>query len=167
MKRKTSVPAAAFALVAAVMAALGSPAAVRASAPADLVVIAKAGSVSPDFLKRLVVFEATGAGDFCRTDRADRDSATCTVTSPLSLTGAQVDTVWAAIQAQDFFNLAPAHLDSLTADGTFAVLTVTANADTHTVMTQNRPVAAFDAIMVTINSVLPAAFRLVYNAIAP
>jgi hypothetical protein len=134
--------------------------------PPDFSVSAGAGSVMGEHPRRLVVINSDGSGVYCYTSPADRDTAVCTTSSAFSLTVANLNTIWSAVTANAFFTLADS-VSTTDTDGTYAHLSITAAAMTHEVSTQNLTHAAFDAIMITINSVLLSPYRLKYNAIAP
>ena len=135
------------------------------SVPGDFLVVASAGSVSPDLPVRIVVFDGDLDGEFCRIDPPDRATGACSFTEVLVFTAPQLDAVWAAVQSNGFFGLDSAYVDPDVADGSYAELTVTANGVTHTVTTHNIAVASFDAVVLAINAELPAGRRLIYNAI--
>jgi len=135
--------------------------------PPDFSVTAYAGAVSPAYSIRLVTIDPAGNGTFCRTDPIDRDTGACSLVSSFNLTVDDMNTLWNSIQSNGFSLLSPYYLDPGIADGTFAELTVTANSSTQQVITQNTAVTSFDAIMVTLNSLLPPSAVLKYNAIAP
>ncbi len=135
--------------------------------PPDFAVTAYAGAVSPAYPIRLVTIDPSGSGTFCRTDPIDRDTGVCSLVSSFSLTVDDMNTLWSSIQSNGFSLLSPYYLDPGIADGSFAELTVTANGGTQQVITQNMAVAPFDAVMLTLNSLLPPTAVLKYNAIAP
>lgn len=134
--------------------------------PPDFSVLAGAGSVMGEHPRRLVVINNDGGSVYCYTAPADRDSAVCTSSSGFTLTVADLNTIWSAVQANGYFGLADS-VSTTETDGTFAHLSITAGSITHEVSTQNLAHGAFDAIMIAINGVLPAPYRLKYNAIAP
>ncbi len=135
--------------------------------PPDFTVIAGAGGVMDTQPLRVVVIDSSGAGEFCYIAAVDRDTTVCTTTTSFFMSVADLNTLWNEIQLQGFFSLPSQFLSTTIADGTFARLTITAGGVTHAVLTQNQAVPAFDAIMTTLNSLLPAGMQLKYNAIAP
>jgi len=167
--KEAGSPARVALLLVMLLAAL-TPAAAAAAppiSPPDFTITAVAGAVSPAYPIREVVLNPDGSGSYCRTDPADRQTGSCTVTTSFNLTVDDMNTLWTAIQSNGFSSLSPYYLDPTVADGSFADLTVTANGVTQEVITQNTPTAPFDAIMVTLNSLLPSGVVLKYNAIAP
>ena len=135
--------------------------------PADFFLVAGAGGVSADHEAHVVALDSTGLGDFCVIEPADRDIGQCTTVTTFSIDATDVETIWQALNDHNFFLLSPYYESATIADGTFAKLMVIANGDTQAVMTQNMAVPDFDSIMLTINSVLPVAYRLNYNEINP
>ena len=148
------------------VAAIAMPA-VSNSAPIDFYVSASAGAVHPDEEARGVLIDSTGAGTFCLVEAQDRDTGNCTSSSLLALTPAELDTIWAAVVANDFFNLATTALNDTTSGGTWAELLITGNGQTYFVVTQNMAVTGFDNIMIALNSVLPPGKQILYNEILP
>lgn len=135
--------------------------------PPDFTVIAGAGGVMAAHPNRLVVIDASGAASFCFTAPADRDTGRCTTLTPFTLTTDNLNTIWNAVQTNGFFALPSESLNKSISDGTFAHLVIKANGVTHEVLTQNQAVDPLDNIVKAMNSVLPSAYRLKYNAIAP
>lgn len=155
-----------FLLVGAAVIA-SAPATISHSAPIDFYVSASAGAVHPDEEARGVIIDSTGTGTFCLVEANNRDTGDCTTSSLLALTAAELDTIWAAVVAHDFFNLAARSLSDSTAGGTWAELLITGNGQTHLVVTQNVAVTGFDSIMIALNSVLPLDKQIIYNEILP
>ncbi len=73
--------------------------------------------------------------------------------------------LYRSILNNKFFDLGQEYVALDVLDGTFAVLSVTADGRTYTVSTRNKPVAAFDKIMSALNSILPEENKVLYNEI--
>ena len=137
------------------------------STPIDFYLSASAGAVHPDEEARGVLIDSTGAGTFCLVEANDRDTGDCTSSSLLALTPAELDTIWTAVVANDFFNLASTALNDTTSGGNWAELLISGNGQTYFVVTQNMAVTGFDNIMIALNSVLPPDKQILYNEILP
>jgi len=143
-----------------VLAGLLGPRFAAAQAPSDFTVTARGGGVQAAHEVHTVVVDAAG-GEFCRTAFADRATGACTDTAPVALSPAQLDSLWEAVQVNGFFALDTAYVSTEWADGTWAELTVTGDAATHRVATQNTAVFGFDAILSALNGMLPPEQRIV------
>ena len=132
--------------------------------PTDFTVHAQAGSVSPDY--NLYVFDlaADGTGTYCVVPPANRGTGDCGTVTAVSFSPDQVSAVYSAVQAGNFFSLPASHIGNAV-DGTFAELTITAQGNTHKVLTQNLALTAFDDIMLALNAALPSGSKVVYNEI--
>jgi hypothetical protein len=84
-----------------------------------------------------------------------------------TLSATQVDQVWHSVSNHGFFSLATSYSDPSFAERSFARLTIRASATTRTVVTTNIAVAAFDAIVATVDSLTPGAHDLIYETSPP
>jgi hypothetical protein len=84
-----------------------------------------------------------------------------------TLSSAQLDQIWTAIQDNDFFSLSQNYSNPAIHDGSFAHLIVQANGCTNEVITKNIPVLNFDNIIAVINAQTPATNDLEYSVFEP
>ena len=75
-----------------------------------------------------------------------------------------VAALYGVIQAQDFFGLGALYEDPNILDGDYAIMTITADGQTHSVRTVNIGVDAFDTIALWVNSYFPVEEMVLYNA---
>lgn len=73
--------------------------------------------------------------------------------------------IFKQVQTQDFFSLKKEYVDPDVLDGDYAVMTITANNQKHTVRTVNIAVEAFDAIVNRVNRFMPPERNIYYNAL--
>ena len=132
--------------------------------PADLALHLEAGSVGPDHDLYIFDLDAGGNGTLCLVTPRDRETAQCTSVSQHLFSPDEVAQLWALIQEVGFFDQAPSQIADVV-DGTFAELEITADGNTHTVLTQNLELPAVDDIVVAIDASLPADSKIIYNAI--
>jgi len=76
----------------------------------------------------------------------------------------EMNQIWEIIETNDFFSL-NSYYTNLAFDGTFSYVKITANGITHSVKTENIPVARLDKIVKKINSFTPGDYDLFYNDI--
>ena len=134
--------------------------------PADLEVIGTAGGLSPTASYATVSIASDGQGTYNRFQSSALTSPVLE-SSTFSLTAAEVEQLWQAIQDGDFFNLEAEYAAGDIIDRTFARLIITANGSVHAVTTQNIAVAGFDDITSTINDLTPGDADLVYDISEP
>lgn len=134
--------------------------------PVDLKIEAIAGGVAPWTSLSMIQIDCQGYTVYSELNPEDRSTCTWVKVSDFYLTVEQMNTIWDAIEVNDFFNLEENYSTSVS-DGSFAVMEITANGIMHTVTTENIEIDAFDSIIITINSVTPDDSELLYNAIHP
>lgn len=132
--------------------------------PDDLAITAFSGGFPPWTRLYKIEIMSSGYSVYSIMEVEDRDTGTWSTVSSFDLTVDDLNLIWDVIQTNGFFTLAE-NYSSPVMDGTFAVMTITANTVTHTVRTENTKVAEFDAITTTINDVTPGDSDLYYNAI--
>ena len=133
--------------------------------PSDLTIEAFSGGRAP--WESLEKIEINSNGHAVYSRRENRTHAGWDSIDNFTLSVDNLQTIWDAIQTNNFFNLAPNYTDPRWMDGSFCVMKITANGQTHTVRTQNIKVPKFDNIAITINNVTPENLDLFYNEIHP
>lgn len=85
----------------------------------------------------------------------------------VSLSDANMATLFAAITENEFFGLDDVYGDQEVFGGDKAIIVITANGRTKEVITVNIKVTDFDDIIRTLNELLPADRKVYYNALSP
>ena len=146
--------------------AAAPPLALAQDIPDDLKVVATSGGLAPGAGHTVIRIGADGQGTYLRFDSSDIE-ASAARSSSFALSNAELEQLWQAIEANDFFNLQPEHANEEILDRTFAKLTIIADGNEHTVSTRNIAVDGFDAIMATINDLTPGDDDLNYDTTPP
>jgi len=133
--------------------------------PDDFELTAIAGGFAPWTELFKLELNSDGEGKYYWMYPEDRGAKKWTLKDEFTLTSSQMDELWNEIVANDFFNMDNLYEKPYTHDGSYAVLTITGNGQTHTVRTENLPVILFDRIMRKINSMIPGDNGLFYNDI--
>jgi hypothetical protein len=134
--------------------------------PSDLQIEAFAGGFAPWTPLYMIQIYPDGSAVYSQVAPENRGTATWTHISSFNLTVDQMNVIWDAIATNNFFSLEQ-NYSTPVVDGTFAGMNITANGVTHTVLTQNTKVVAFDSVVTTINDGTPGDLDLFYNAIYP
>lgn len=134
--------------------------------PQDLQIEAFAGGFAPWTSLYMIQIDPAGSAIYSQEAPENRDTATWTQISSFDLTDDQMEAIWNVIEANNFFSLGQ-NYSTPAWDGSFAVMSITANGVTHKVVTENTGVQAFDSIVIAINDATPGDLDLFYNAIAP
>lgn len=133
------------------------------SYPLDFQIEAISGGFAPWTHLYMIEIRPNATATYSRMVPEDRGDGVWTKIGDFNLTTEQMDTLYDSVQTNDFFTLT--NESSILSDGTFAEMTITADAETRMVQTENIKVERFDAIARTINNVTPAGYDLFYNAI--
>jgi hypothetical protein len=133
--------------------------------PQDLQIEAFAGGVAPWTPLYRVQISPDGSAVYSQVAPDNRGTATWTQSSTFDLTAGEMQGIWNAIDANNFFSLGQSY-STPAWDGSFAVMTITANGVTYKVVTENTAVQPFDSIVMAINDVTLGDQDLFYNAIA-
>lgn len=133
--------------------------------PQDLQIEAFAGGFAPWTSLYMIQIDPAGSAVYSQEAPENRDTATWTQISSFNLTDGQMEAIWNAIEANSFFSLGQ-NYSTPAWDGSFAVMSITADGVTHKVVTENTGVPAFDSIVMAINDATPGDLDLFYNAIA-
>lgn len=162
MTQRALVPVFSFALAVVLFPISYASAAV----PPDFELQATSGSLGPDEENRTIRVASDGSGIY------ERYIPSAVGEPPLeqqnfSLSSAELDQLWQAVQDHDFFNLAAEHSNPAVGDRTYARLLVRANGTTHEVTTQNIAVPAFDDIVAELEALTPAGVNLEYDVSDP
>ncbi|MBN2029142.1 chitobiase/beta-hexosaminidase C-terminal domain-containing protein [bacterium] len=139
---------------------------IEETVPLDFQVSATAGGMLPIDESINILIIHNGEGHYSRYISGG-DPIEPLEESAFTLTGEALEQIWQSVQENDFFNLNNCYADTNIFDRTFAHLIVWANGSGHDVSTMNMAVPAFDAIMDTINSVIPYAYVLKYDTTTP
>ncbi len=134
--------------------------------PSDLEIKAFAGGFAPWTPLHRIHIYPDGSAVYSRVEPENRSTATWTNFSSFNLTVDQMNVIWDAIVVNNFSSLEQ-NYSTPAVDGSFAVMNITANGVTHTVITQNIKVVAFDSVVITINDATPGDLDLFYYAIHP
>jgi len=134
--------------------------------PSDLEIEAFAGGFAPWTPLCMIHIYPNGSAVYSRMEAENRSTGTWTHISSFNLTVDQMNVIWDAIEVNNFFSLEQ-NYSTPAADGSFAVMNITANGVTHTVITQNTKVVDFDSVVITINDATPGDLDLFYYAIHP
>ena len=87
--------------------------------------------------------------------------------STFTVSDAQLEALWMAIQFHDFFSLEPSYTARHINDGSMAILSVTAQGFTHHVEMENSSVPRFESLLEAINQITPEGKDLPYTATIP
>ena len=138
------------------------------SAPADFNIYGVSSRVEPFTKAQTVVVDSTGAGIF-----TDETTFTSDATPPVPvennfvLSGGDLDVIWNAVTANNFFAL-PAEIgDTTVVGGNFVELTIQGGGSAHTVYLGHGTNTAVENIVAAINSVTPPGYDLVFIPILP
>jgi hypothetical protein len=134
--------------------------------PSDLRIEAFAGGFAPWTSLYMIQIYPDGSGVYSQEAPENRGNATWTQISSFNLTAGQMKAIWDEINANSFFSLGQ-NYSTPAWDGSFAVMSITANGVTYKVVTENTEVQAFDSIVMAINDATPGDLDLFYNAINP
>ena len=133
--------------------------------PPDLAITAISGGFAPWETCEKIEIASTGYTTYWR--MTNRTAAEWILNSSFTLSVDDLSTIWNAIETNNFFGLAPHYTEPNVLDGSFCVMSIIANNQTHTVRTENIEVPEFDAVAITINNVTPGDLDLFYNQIHP
>lgn len=128
--------------------------------PRDLVIEASTGSLLPGRDNYALTITADGKGRFIRyrpDDLGPPFEETTFAVHPDSM-----EVLWSAINDQDFFALEERYVSEDVQDGSFAVLTITAEGRTRRVEVRNASVPPFDRLIEIINRSSPPGADLRY-----
>ena len=137
-----------------------------AQTPADLEIIATSGGLVPGSESGVVHIQPDGSGTYSRY-LPDDPMADPTEHQTFTLTSQQLLDIYNAILNNNFFSLDEEYTDTTITDRTYANLQVIANANNHSVWTQNIAVTGFDNIMTAINAVTAPEYNLEYDISVP
>ena len=134
--------------------------------PQDFEIYATAGSYVPwaDIYRLEINTNGEATYSIVYAEDKHEGNGEWTTISQFELTENEMDQIWDAVEANDFFSLDSYYTGSA-ADGTFAYVMITAEGETNTVKTENIPVPQLDNIVNTINSFTPGEYDLFYNDI--
>ncbi len=137
-----------------------------AQTPSNLEIIATSGGLEPGSEASVVHIQSDGSGTYTRYLPEDP------VADPLenqtfTLTSQQLLDIYNAIQNNNFFSLDDEYTDTTITDRTYANLQVIADANNHSVWTQNIAVTEFDNIMTAINAATAPEFNIEYDISVP
>jgi hypothetical protein len=99
--------------------------------PSDLEIEAFAGGFAPWTPLYMIQIYPNGSAVYSRVEPENRSTATWTHISSFNLTVDQMNVIWDAITVNNFFSLEQ-NYSTPAADGSFAVMNITANGVTHT-----------------------------------
>lgn len=148
------------------VAVLLSFARAQGSVPGDLDIIGNVASLEPWGEATVVRISASGEGYFARSNPGDLTQPPAGVLN-FTLSQAQMNQLWQSIQANNFFSLDPEYTRPDMSGRNFARLAITANGQTHQVITRNIPLAAFDNIIEAINNLTPGSNDLLHDTAEP
>ena len=137
-----------------------------AQTPGNLEIIATSGGLVPGSEASVVHIQSDGSGTYTRY-LPDDPSADPTEYQTLTLTSQQLLDIYNAIQNNNFFSLNEEYIDTIITDRTYANLQVIADANNHSVWTQNIAVTEFDNIMTAINAATAPEFNIEYDISVP
>lgn len=129
--------------------------------PADFVLTATAGGLAPWSRSATITVGSHGEAAYtlCPTGRIDSVIAESTFT----VSPSTVQQLWQALQDSGFFNLNSPAPDSSLADGSFALVGVTANGVSHQVFVRNGSQGQIQSILNLLNAASPASLKLPYT----
>lgn len=133
--------------------------------PKDFKVIAAAGGIAPGTAVTQVEIYRDGKAVYSEMSAKNRSNGVFEEKGRFQLPEPALRDIYRTIKQNDFFNLSERHRNDNVLDGSFAMLTITLDGKTHTVMTQNIEVERFDKIMIAINLAIPGMNKIMYNAI--
>jgi len=113
----------------------------------------------------LLYTNVTGNAFYYILESEDRITGDFSLISRFNFTEEEMDSIWNAIVANDFFNLNDNYVRESVHDGTFANITITGNEITHSVQTENIDIFEFDNIVNIVDSYTPEDVFLYYNAL--
>jgi hypothetical protein len=137
-----------------------------AQIPSNLEIIATSGGLVPGSEASVVHIKSDGSGTFTRYLPND-PAAGPLEQKTFTLTSQQLQDIYNAIQNNNFFSLDNEYTDTLITDRTYANLQVIADANNHSVWTQNIAVTEFDNIMTAINAATATEYNIEYDISVP
>ena len=137
-----------------------------AQTPENLEIIASSGGLVPGSEASVVHIQSDGSGTFTRY-LPDDPVADPLENQTFALTSQQLLDMYNAIQNNNFFSLDDEYNDTTITDRTYANLQVIADANNHSVWTQNIAVTEFDNIMTAINAATANEFNIEYDISVP
>jgi hypothetical protein len=137
-----------------------------AQTPGNLEIIATSGGLEPGSDASVVHIQSDGSGTYTRY-LPDDPLADPIENQTFTLTAQKLLDLYNAIQNNNFFSLDEEYIDSTITDRTYANLQVIADANNHSVWTQNIAVPGFDNIMTAINAATSPEYDLEYDISVP
>jgi hypothetical protein len=137
-----------------------------AQTPGNLEIIATSGGLVPDSEASVVHIQSDGSGSYTRY-LPDDPVADPLENQTFTLTSQQLLDIYNAIQNNNFYSLDNGYTDTTITDRTYANLHVIADANNHSVWTQNIAVTEFDNIMTAINAATAPEYNLEYDISVP
>lgn len=136
------------------------------SYPNDFEIYATAGGYAPwlDIFRLEIKPSGEGIYSIVYAEDKHEGDGEWTIIDDFELTETQMNQLWESVETNEFFNLNEYYTGSAV-DGSFSNVKITANSVTHTVETENIPVAQLDKIVKKINSLTPGDYDLFYNDI--
>jgi hypothetical protein len=129
--------------------------------PADFKFSATTGGLAPWEEKARITVDNTGLARYVRYTTGNPPAVLADTTFTISTTALQE--LWKMIQDSSFFGITPAWVDSTAQDGMFAKITVTGNGVTHQVSIKNIEQPTIQAIIQTLNWIVPLNVQLEYS----
>ncbi len=136
-----------------------------AAYPKDFKIIAVSGGVAPWESANKLEINADGQCAYFEMAKDDRGKGEFKEVNKFHLDQTDLNILYASILKNEFFSLDESYIAPDVMEGSFAELTVTVKGNTRHVKTQNTSVKNFDVVALVINSMVPKASKLVYNAI--
>jgi hypothetical protein len=130
------------------------------SPPSDFRLVGTTGGTAPWAVSETITILANGEANFFR---FKGDPPQILLDTSFTITASQVQQIWESIQGSNFFSLNSNYQDDTLQDGSFALFTITANAATKQVKVKNILQEEIESIITTINSNVPANFKLNYK----
>ncbi len=137
-----------------------------AQTPANLEIIATSGGLVPGSEASVVHIQSDGSGTYTRY-LPDDPLADPLDYQTFTLTSQQLLDIYNAVLNNSFFSLNDEYTDTTITDRTYANLQVIADANNHSVWTQNIAVPEFDNIMTAINAATAPEYNLEYDISVP
>ena len=129
--------------------------------PADFRLSATAGGLAPWEEKARITVDNAGQAKYVLYTTANPPTVLADTSFSVDAAGLQL--LWKAIQDSNFFSISPSWSDSTAADGMFAKIAVTGNGVTHQVRITNIEQPAIQAIIQTLNAIVPPNVQLQYT----
>jgi hypothetical protein len=129
--------------------------------PADFTLKATAGGLAPWSQAATITIDSHGQATYALYNTVGITSVIAE--STFTVSPSSVQQLWQAIQDSNFFAINSSSADSTVSDGSFAMVTVTANGASHQVLVRNTAQPQIQSLINLLNAINPPSLQLLYN----